>query len=142
MEGICRKMKKISHFHYPTLSLHSLSLQFSSPPSHCCRPTAAQPVAVGQNNHQPPVGVPSDVNYPRIFTSKSTSNPDPDIIFFHICQYSYLYPKVRCRYGYGESNILFISDPISECWVLDNDICMEETIFQWNETIDFDILSW
>ena len=24
---------------------------------------------------------------------------------------------------------------------LDNDICMEETILQWNETIDFDILS-
>jgi len=34
-----------------------------------------------------------------------------------------------------------ISDPISEGWMLDN-IRMEETILQWIEAIDFDILSW
>jgi len=66
------------------------------------------------------------------------------ISFFHIHQYSYLYPypKVRSGYGYSKSNILSVSDPISERWVLDNDICMKETILQWNETIYFDILSW
>ena len=65
--------------------------------------------------------------------------------FFHIHQYlypySYPYPKVRCGYGYGKNNILFVSDPISECWVLDNDIRIEETILQWNKAVDFDIFS-
>jgi len=37
--------------------------------------------------------------------------------------------------------ILFISDPMSDYWVLDNDICIEETIIQWNKALDFDILS-
>ena len=34
-----------------------------------------------------------------------------------------------------------ISDPIFEVWALDNDIRMEEIILQWNESIDFDILT-
>ena len=74
------------------------------------------------------------------------SRPNPSririrILFYHIRQYSYPYPKARCGYGYGKSNILSISDPIFECWVLDNDIRMEETILQWNNALNFDILS-
>ena len=65
------------------------------------------------------------------------------ISFFHIRQYSYSYPypKGRCGYRNGKSNILFVSDPISECCVLHNDIGME-TIPQWNKALNFDILSW
>jgi len=60
-------------------------------------------------------------------------NPPPiwiRISFFHIRQYSYPYSylKVRCEYGYGKSDILFVSDPMSKCWVLDNDICIKETV--------------
>jgi len=82
----------------------------------------------------------------RIIRGYPHSNPPPiwiRISFFHIRQYSYSYPypKVRCGYKYGKSNILSVSDPISESWVLDNDIHMEETILQWNDAIDFDILS-
>ena len=71
-------------------------------------------------------------------------NPPPiRILFFRIDQYTYPYPylKVMCEYGYGKSNILFVSDPISECWVLDYDIHIEESIIQWNKTLNFDILS-
>jgi len=57
----------------------------------------------------------------------SASNSDTDIIF-HIRQYSYPYPKVKCAYGYDKSTIISVPDPISEDWVLDNDIRMEETI--------------
>ena len=75
------------------------------------------------------------------------SNPPPIrilISFFHIRQYSYPYPYPKGRYGYGydKSNILFVSDPISECCVLHNDIGMEKTILQWNKVLNFDILSW
>ena len=40
--------------------------------------------------------------------------------------YPIRYSKVRYGYGYSKSNILSVSDPISECWVLDNDIHMED----------------
>jgi len=46
------------------------------------------------------------------------------------------------EYEYGKSNILFVFDSISECWVLDNNIRKKESILQWNKTLDFDILSW
>ena len=58
------------------------------------------------------------------------------ISFCHIHQY--LYPKVSA----DTDMVMAISDPMSECWVLDNDIRMKETILQWNEAIDFDIFSW
>ena len=85
--------------------------------------------------------MPPDTDYPH-------PNPPPirvRILFFHIRQYSYPYPKDRCGYGYDKRNILFVSDPISGCCVLHNDIGMEETIFQWNKALNFDIfdiLSW
>ena len=92
--------------------------------------------------HQPILKI-QNADYLQISASESNSNPDTDIIF-HIHQYlySYLYLKVRCGYIYDEDNIRSLSEPISECWVLDNDICMEDTILQWNEAIDFDNLSW
>jgi len=83
--------------------------------------------------------VPLDADYPRISASESAFNPDTDIIF-HICQYPY--SNIRCGYRYGKGNNWSISDLISEDWVLDNDIRMENTILQWNDAIDFDILSW
>ena len=68
------------------------------------------------------LGVPPDTDYPRISAAESASNPDTDIIFSH--------PSI------------FVSDPISECCVLHNDIGMEKTILQWNKVLNFDILSW
>ena len=44
-----------------------------------------------------------------------------------------------CRHEYGK-NILFVFDPIFECWMFDNDF-MEETILQWNKALNFDIFS-
>ena len=68
------------------------------------------------------LGVPPDADYPWIFASESAHNPETNIIFSHLS--------------------IFVSDPISECWVVDNDIQMEETILQWIKALDFDILSW
>ena len=82
------------------------------------------------NNGALYLGMPPDADYPRISASESASNSDTDIIFSHPSIFvSVSIPKVRCGYEYGKSNILFVPDPKSECWVLDNDIRMEETIF-------------
>ena len=72
----------------------------------------------------------------RIIHKYPRSNPPPTgirILFFHIRQYLYPYPKVKCGYRYDKSNIRFVSNSMSEDWVLDNDIHMEETILQLNE---------
>ena len=61
----------------------------------------------------------------RIIHGYQHSNLSPTrirILFFQIRQYPYPYPQV-------------------EGWVLDNDIHVEKSILQQNETIDFDILS-
>ena len=75
------------------------------------------------------IGVPPDADYSRISASESGFNLDMNIIF-HIRQYSYSYPYPKVRYGYSKNAILSVSDPISEGWVLDNDIRVEETILQ------------
>ena len=36
---------------------------------------------------------------------------------------------LRCGCGYGKSNILFVSNLISKCWVLDNNIRMKKLFF-------------
>ena len=56
------------------------------------------------------LGVPPDADYPWLSAFESAHNPETGIIFSYLS--------------------IFISDPISECWVLDNDIRIEETILQ------------
>ena len=76
------------------------------------------------------IGVPPDTDYPRISASESASNLDTDIIFSHPSIFVFVsYLKGWCGYGYGKSNILFVSDPISECRVLDNDILWKKLFF-------------
>ena len=61
----------------------------------------------------------------RIICRDTHLNPSLTWIqIFHIRHYLYPYPKVSADIDMVKA----ISDPISEGWVLDNDIHMEETI--------------